>query len=142
MWTSDGDCGFTPPETFEQYDRCCREMLKGAQLRFAFLETVYATAEEGRRVVSDTLGGRGDQHGQRDLERLHHPLGKVFGGRKTSPLRFRLVRFDGKFRIAAIWDARMQVTGNSLSDLNGLIKLLAEKKPKLGLQLMSAFAAR
>ena len=138
MWTDDGDCGFTPADTFERYERRCRELLKVAPLKFALLDNVYDTTEEARRVVSDTLGGKGDQHGKRDLDRLHDPLGKIFGGRKTSPLRFRLVRFGGKFRIAAIWDARMQVTGNSPSDLAGIIKLLAECKPALGKQLAAS----
>ena len=139
MWVPDGDCSITPPATFEGYEGRCRELLLAAPLKFALLDTEFETAEAARRVVSDTLGGRGDQHGQHDLERFHHPLGKVFGGRKTSPLRFRLVRFGGKYRIAAIWDERRDVTGNSQSDLAGVVKLLADKKPKLGLQLAKAF---
>jgi hypothetical protein len=63
-------------------------------------------------------------------------LGKIFKGRKTSPLRFRVVS-PGKdrFFIAAVWDDRQAVTGNRAGDLEGLIKLLQRKKPALGNQL-------
>ena len=124
-----------PPVSFEGYEDRCRHVLGTASLRFALLDTPFSSSEEARKVVSDTLGGRNDGAGQGDLGRLHDPLGKVFGGRKTSPLRFRIVRFGEKYRIAAIWDGRDRVTGNRPSDLKGLIDLLARKKPALGDQL-------
>ncbi len=126
------------PLTFEGYEIRCRELVRGTAIRFALLGEAYPHSEAARRVVSDTLGGRDDQHGQGDLARLNDPLGKVFGGRKTSPLRFRIVRMDNQHRIAALWDGRENVTGNRPSDLPSIIKLLAERKPALGNQLQKS----
>ena len=101
----------------------------------------YGAAEQARRVVSDTLGGRDDYQGEDDLARLNDPLGKIHGGRKTSPLRFRIVGIGAEFRIAALWDGRTSVTGNRPGDLAGLIRLLAERKPALGSQLATSTLA-
>lgn len=128
--------GFDCPLTFDEYESRSEALLKGAPLRFALLDTVYDKTEAARRVVSDTLGGRDDNSGQDDLKRLNDPLGRVFGGRKTSPLRFRIVTCDNEHRIAAIWDSRTQVTGNRPGDLDGIIQLLQQRKPELGNQLL------
>lgn len=125
----------TTPASFDAYTTRCSELLKGAPMKFALLDTVYGSAEQARKVVSDTIGGREDRQGQGDLARLHDPLGKVFGGRKTSPLRFRIVSIGNHCRIAAVWDARERVTGNRPSDLAAIIRLLEERKPTLGRQL-------
>jgi hypothetical protein len=123
------------PASFDAYAARCCELLERAPMRFALLDAIYGSAEQARKVASDTLGGRDDRQGQGNLARLHDPLGKVFGGRKTSPLRFRIVSIGNQCRIAAIWDARERVTGNRPPDLAGVIRLLAERKPALGLQL-------
>lgn len=110
-------------------------LLNGSRLRFALLGMVYTSAEDARRVVSDTLGGRGDRQGQKDLERLNYPLGRIFRERKTSPLRFRVIGIDGRYSIGAVWDGRREVTGNLPEHLRDVIKLLAQRKPELGNQL-------
>lgn len=129
---------FKYPSDFGAFEVRCQELLRGAPLRFALLGQHYSAAEQARRVVSDTLGGRDDREGQGDLYQLNHPLGKAFGGRKTSPLRFRVVGIGGTFRIAAVWDARMSVTGNRPTDLTGLVNLLKQRKPPLGEQLAAS----
>ena len=126
------------PASFNDYESRCKGLLKNAPLRFALLDTIYTSSETARKVISDTLGGRDDQGGQGDLARLHDPLGKAFQGRKISPLRFRLISIGNEFRIASIWDARESVTGNRLSDLTGIINLLAQRKPALGNQLLAS----
>lgn len=132
-----------PPCDFNGYELRCIELTHGAPLRFALLAQVYPAAEQARRVVSDTLGGRDDHFGQNDLSRLNDPLGKIGRGeRKTSPLRFRIVEFGGTYRIAAVWDARIAVTGNRPSDLSGIIQLLQQRKPALGEQLQASALAR
>lgn len=137
-WSSEEDAAIQPPSGFDDYEERCRSVLASAKVRFALLETSYGDAEKARRVVSDTLGGRDDRQGQDDLARLHDPLGRVFNGRKTSPLKFRIVAAEDRFRIAALWDTRGEVTGNSHADLRGIIALLAERKPSLGQQLQKA----
>ncbi len=128
-----------PPVDFPGYEARCSKLLERAPLRFALLGQIYSSAEAARRVVSDTLGGRDDYTGQDELASLHDPLGKIGRGvRKTSPLRFRVVGIGNEFRIGAVWDGRMAVTGNRPSDLAGIIKLLKERKPALGLQLANS----
>ena len=131
--------GIRPPADFAAYEARAQELLHGAPLRFALLGQNYAAAEQARRVVSDTLGGRDDHPGQNDLAQLNDPLGKIGRGeRKTSPLRFRIVGIGVTFRIAAVWDARMAVTRNRPADLAGIISLLEQRKPALGGQLASS----
>ncbi|MDO8944974.1 MAG: hypothetical protein Q7U75_17470, partial [Desulfobacterales bacterium] len=127
-----------PPDGFAAYEGRCQELLHGAPIRFALLGQSYSSAELARRVVSDTLGGHDDHRGQDDLSRLNDPLGKIRPGRKTSPLRFRIVGCGAEFRIAAVWDARTAVTGNRPSDLAGIINLLQQRKPALGEQLAAS----
>ncbi len=135
-WTAQND-GLAYPQTFDTYENRCREQIQDAPLRFALLGTVYLNAEAARLVVSDTLGGREDRAGQDSLSRLQHPLGRVFDGRKTSPLRFRIITIGNQHRIAAVWDNR-PITGNTPTDLKGVIQLLSQKKPKLGSQLLES----
>lgn len=127
-----------PPANFAAYEERCLKAINGAPLRFAMLNQSYTSAEQARRVVSDTLGGRDDRQGLDDLARLNDPLGKVFGGRKTSPLRFRIIGLSAEYRIAAVWDSRERVTGNRPQDLVGLIRLLEQRKPALGRQLAAS----
>ena len=132
-----------PPTDFKSYEIRCKQLLEKAPLRFALLAQSYPLAEQARRVVSDTLGGRDDGHGANDLALLHDPLGKIGRGeRKTSPLRFRIVGIGSEFRISAIWDARTAVTGNRPADLAGIIRLLDARKPALGRQLADSTLGR
>lgn len=124
-----------PPASAEDYETRCRNVLDRVPLRFHLLPEGYGKAEDARTVVSDTIGGRDDRQGDNDLARLNHPLGRVFGGRKTSPLRFRIVKFPDAYRIAAIWDDRSAVTGNQPGDLKGVAELLAERGKEVGRSL-------
>jgi CRISPR type III-B/RAMP module RAMP protein Cmr1 len=131
-----------PPVDFAAYEARCSALLNGAPIRFALLDRTYPAAEQARKVVSDTLGGRDDPTGERDLARMNHPLGKIWpGDRKTSPLRFRIVHVANQYRIAVTWDARVAVTGNKPEDLKGIIRLLLERKPALGAQLAASALA-
>ena len=132
------EASLKPPVDFAAFEARCQELLHGAPLRFALLGQNYSAAEQARRVVSDTLGGRDDNQAQNDLYDLRDPLGKISNGRKTSPLRFRIVGIGNAFRIAAVWDARMAVTGNRPADLAGIINLLKQRKPALGEQLAAS----
>lgn len=131
------EASLKPPADFAAFEARCQELLRGAPLRFALLGQNYSAAEQARRVVSDTLGGH-DNLGRNDLAQLNDPLGKIFNGRKTSPLRFRIVGIGGSYRIAALWDARTEVTGNRPADLSGIVKLLQQRKPALGDQLVAS----
>jgi CRISPR type III-B/RAMP module RAMP protein Cmr1 len=134
-WEPARDAALHYPTSFVQYEDRCNRLLNGSALRFALLKKVYTSTEDARRVVSDTLGGRDDRQGQSDLKGLNHPLGRVFDGRKTSPLRFRITVVGREYRIAAVWDGREKVTGNRPDHLRRLVKLLAQRKPELGKQL-------
>jgi CRISPR/Cas system CMR-associated protein Cmr1 (group 7 of RAMP superfamily) len=139
-WSAQDAETLRPPASFTEYEARCHQIVAAhsRNLRFALLPETFTQSESARRVVSDTLGGRDDRSGQSDLARLNDPLGRISRDRKTSPLKFRIVRFEGMFRIAAIWDRREPVTGNRDADLAGLIRLLSEKKPALGRQLADA----
>jgi hypothetical protein len=134
-WTQLSPDGLNIPASSDAYTSLCREVLRNSPLKFALLQETFASPDAARRVVSDTLGGRDDDQGENDLAELHYPLGKIFNGRKTSPLRFRIVKIDNGFRIAAVWDGRTAVTGNSSRDLSGVVSLLASKNHRIG-QLM------
>jgi hypothetical protein len=132
IWQPLTSCGDKMPESIEAYSARCANILGDAPLRFVLMDQAFQSAEDARRTVSDTLGGRQDTHGSNDLARLNYPLGKVFGGRKTSPLRFRIIKLVGGFYILAIWDDRGQVTGNHPQDFSAVIELLAQKGKPIG----------
>lgn len=128
---------FPQPASPEAYLERCKTILAAhrAPTRVGLSGKAFDKAEDARRLVSDSLGGPANPDHAQDLERLHNPLGKIGRSgerRKTSPLKYRLVRFDGKFHILATWDGRRNVTGNDLSDLTGVIDLLLNRKPELG----------
>ncbi len=125
------------PTTLDAWQTRCEEILRGAPLKLHLTRESFATAEEARRVVSDTIGGRDDRQGEDSLSRINHPLGRVFGGRKTSPLRFRILPIAGRFHIAAVWDDRNAVTGNQQGDLISAVRLLSTKGKRLGTLLQS-----
>jgi len=135
------DESFPMPTEPQAYEDACRDLLdeSEAEAKVAVLAKEYDSAEIARRDISDSLGGRDDRTGQDDLKRLHDPLGRVFNGRKTSPLKYRIVRLGGKFRILAFWDGRTEVTGNSDDDFYDVVDLLAHRKPRIGEQLKEKF---
>ena len=142
IWESTTE-DFPYPETLEEYANKCHT-LTNSNFKVALLkDTKFDSAEVARRVVSDTLGGRQDPMGRNDLKQLHDPLGKISGGRKTSPLKFRIIKMNENmnenYYILAIWDNRSVVTGNQERDFSGIINLLAERKPQLGGPLSRAF---
>lgn len=136
------DESFPMPDNPLDYQDACRNLLEetNAEYKVAVLDREYSSSEIARRDVSDSLGGKDDRQGQSDLARMHNPLGKVFSGRKTSPLKYRIVRFADKFRILAFWDGRKEVTENSIEDFYGVVDLLDKRKhDRIGSQLKEAF---
>ncbi|MBE2205580.1 MAG: hypothetical protein IAE94_14705 [Chthoniobacterales bacterium] len=125
------------PQSLEAWKSRCAELLSRAPLKLHITSESFGTAEEARCVVSDTIGGKGAPAGDDSLAAINHPLGRVFGGRKTSPLRFRIIPIAGRFHIAAIWDGREAVTGNKPSDLAAAIRLLGDKGKRLGTLLQN-----
>ncbi|MBR4171321.1 MAG: hypothetical protein IKR48_06685 [Kiritimatiellae bacterium] len=142
VWNDDS---FPMPTAPLAYQDTCRNLLheSKAKAKVAVLNHEYNSAEDARCDISDSLGGRGDRFGQSDLARLHDPLGFINGRgdrkRKTSPLKYRIVRVENKYRIVAFWDGRSEVTNNSDNDLYNIVDLLAKRKPKIGEQLKNAF---
>lgn len=134
QWKSEEAATLIPPQDFDTYATRCQELLSRAPFRFALLGTEYKSAEAARRDCSDTIGGRDDATSAGSLSRIRNPLGTI-QGRKTSPLRFRVVGLNGHFRIAALWDGRHEVTHNSQNDLRQAIHLLVEKDKPIGHQL-------
>lgn len=120
------------PGTPEEYEIKCRKLLdsRKAPMRVAVLGKDFDDAEKARNIVSDSLGGNGHDRGPDSLVKLHDPLGRIKPERKTSPLKYRIVRFGNFYRILATWDDREKVTGNRASDLRGVIDALAEHKPE------------
>lgn len=139
FWTPTDTSSFQPPEDFGSYATRVGEVLRGASIKAVLLRHPFASAEEARITVSDTLGGRNDHTGETDLAKLRYPLGNIFKGRKTSPVRFRIVKIANQFHVAAIWDDRRVVTGNNSSDLNSVIDLLAERGKNIGKLLQGQF---
>lgn len=116
------------PESIDTWKARCCELITGAALKFYIANKAYATAEEARRDVSDTIGGRGEDNRSTSLAQIKYPLGVIGRGlRKTSPLRFRIIPIADSYHIAALWDDRTAVTGNKPSDLDSVIRLLADK---------------
>lgn len=128
------------PSSPEKYVNRISEVFGNAPLHVKMLMEPFASPEAARKCVSDTIGGKDDPYGTSDLARLRDPLGKVFGGRKTSPLRFRIVGFGQVFHIVAVWDNRQRVTGNRPEDFSGVIGLLCDKGKKIGRLLQEAFS--
>lgn len=127
-----------PPTTFAAYEQRCQALLAKAPTSFALLGQDYPSAEAARHDCSDTIGGRDDRRAQDDLAQIRDPLGRIRPQRKTSPLRFRVVGLEGRYRIAALWDARTDVTHNALSDLHRAIHLLQAKNKPIGHQLAAS----
>lgn len=132
---------FEMPKDEVSYARACSEVIVDAPVRFGVLDKEYSweKVEQARRLVSDSLGGRDDHEGQNELRDLNQPLGCIKPTRKTSPLKYRLIGCGNSYRILAVWDGREEVTGNTATDLDGIVDLLVRKKPELGSLLKAAF---
>lgn len=125
--------GVPMPQTQEAYSLALQGVFSSAPLKVRLLKETFATAEAARICISDTLGGRDDRFD--DLARMQHPLGTIRGRRKTSPLRFRIVRISNRFHVVAVWDNRTAVTGNRPEDLKGIADLLDNRGKKIGTAL-------
>src|SRR5690606_21439425 len=84
--------GVPRPKTPREWKDRCKVLLMDAPLKFFLIERPFDSAEEARTVVSNTIGGREDRGGAASLGQIRHPLGRIAGGRKTSPLRFRIIQ--------------------------------------------------
>jgi len=138
VWEPLSENGFSMPQTIADYVVQCEDVLKNTDVKFALLNRAFDSADQARRVVTDTLGGKEDRQSSNDLASLRYPLGRAFGGRKTSPLKFRIMEFGAESYIMAIWDGRFKVTGNQTSDLNGIIDCLIKKDKPIGRLLKSS----
>ncbi|MDR0535619.1 MAG: type III-B CRISPR module RAMP protein Cmr1 [Puniceicoccales bacterium] len=136
---------FPYPATPATYEDAIARVTTGTTLRATLLNSDYTTAEAARRDITDTLSHAA-------FAAQGFPLGAVKQGgkdtsgapiRKTSPLRFRVVKFPAAtirgntaagatFRILAIWDGRQQVTGNTQYDLSAAIEQLATANKPIG----------
>lgn len=142
------DASFPMPGDPLAYQDACRDLLDGTPCQVAVLDKAYGSEEKARRDVSDSLGGPKRPDDGDDLKRLHEPLGYVgrrtydrgAPSRKTSPLKYRLVRFGTTLRLLAFWDGRRDVTHCDEADFIGVVSLLAKRKPAIGEQLEKAFA--
>ena len=132
------------PATPEAFETTLNEVVKGSQLRTALLGDVFSSAEAARYEITNTLDHAAFQND-------NFPLGIVrqrdnprqWPSRKTSPLRFRVVKFGGSdFRILAIWDGRQTVTGNTESDLRNAINTLNQNGKPIGRLLAGSSLAR
>jgi CRISPR/Cas system CMR-associated protein Cmr1 (group 7 of RAMP superfamily) len=119
------------PQTPDAYKVAIANITTGTKLHAALLDNNYKNAEDARRVITDTLDDKAFGGSA--------PLGKAIGGRKTSPLRFRIVKFDATtFNIVAIWDGRNEVTDNTDADLRTAIQKLDAAKKPIGIQLAAS----
>lgn len=138
VWKAVRGTGAGMPADLESYKRQLRVVIgppslaTNAGLCAWILGRSFSDPEDARRCISDTVGGKDDKSGASDLARIGFPLGRVFGGRKTSPLRFRIVQLAEEFYIVAVWDNRGNVTGNKPQDLHSAIDLLKRKDKEIG----------
>ena len=143
VWNDESFSMLTEPIAYQD---ACRDLLDevAAKAKVAVLDRDYSSAERARRDVSDSLGGREDREGKDSLARINDPLGFINGRdgkkRKTSPLKYRIVRFGDRFRVLAFWDGRQGVTGNTDNDFYAVVDLLDRKKhDRIGAHLKAAF---
>jgi hypothetical protein len=137
-WDAKTDDAFAMPTDTKSWQTAVDEVFNATPLKLMLLERPFEDAEAARKVVSDTIGGRDDYQGQDNLANLNQPLGFIGRGRKTSPLRFRIIPSGKQFQILAVWDDRSNVTGNKSSDLLGVAKALADKGKEIGRALQAA----
>lgn len=128
VWESD-DFPFPSPQ---DYQSAMDRLAAKGKFKAALLSEEYADPEKPRNIVSNSLS----------MTEHNRPLGGLRPQRKTSPLKYRLVRFGNRFRLVAVWDCRRAVTGNTPHDLRYLIDTLRARKPLIGEQLASSPLAR
>ncbi len=112
------------------------ELSNNSRITTAILPRIYTQAEEARKIITDTLSHAAFQS-------QCYPLGLVkqrddpknLPPRKTSPLRLRIIEQQKSFRIVAIWDKRIDVTGNSNANLNSAITILQHSRKPIGEEL-------
>ncbi len=109
-----------------------RKTVESFGLETFFLAKNYKTAEEARADICDTLS-------EGAFSDCGYPLGRIKPKRKTSPLRFRIVKLGVQcFRIVAIWDHREDVTENTEEQLFRAVEKLKHSKKPIGTQLYEA----
>jgi len=141
VWEPQADSPLVPSPDLSAYACRVKEVLANTPLQATIIPQPFDSAEEARRVVSDTIGKAKGHSAPDPLLKYNHPLGKIHGSRKTSPLRFRIIQVGGSHHIVAVWDGRSNITGNSPKDRDGVIRLLVEKDKKIGhLLLQHPFA--
>lgn len=112
------------PKTPDEYAKRIEVIRSGTEILAGLSQTKFKTADEARKTASDTLS----------LAEFDRPLGGI-KPRKTSPLRFRVVKFPQEqepFRIAVVWDGRREVAGNSRANLSDAVRKLCESGKKIG----------
>lgn len=114
------------PGSEEAYQAEIDKVTAGTPFRAELSTSFYRSAEEARRVITDTLAFNA-------FERCRFPLGCIRPWRKTSPLRFRVVEFArDRFFIVVGWDGRKEVTGNELFDLDEAARILRGRRKPIG----------
>lgn len=125
----------------DSWNVAAKRLLNGAKFSAALLETRFASAEEAREVTSNTIGGpKRPPNEASDLRTIRYPLGVVRDrranssapSRKASPLKLTIKQFEDGYRIIAVWDRRVGVTGNQDSDLRSVVELLTNANKRLG----------
>lgn len=114
------------PSSAGEFRKLLSKMLGGAPLRFDLIEESFRTAEEARKVITETISHEALRHLSYPLGAVRRAVSDPAPSRKTSPLRLTVRRFADGFRILAVWDNRSQVTGNTSDQLRGAIDLLAD----------------
>lgn len=118
------------PDDANTYSKLLSEVLSDAPVKFELLNRVFTQAEDARKVITETIDHRA-------FADVHYPLGAVRQGhddvapvRKTSPLRLTVRQFSDGFRILAMWDDRLSVSGNTHAHLRTAIERLANGTSK------------
>lgn len=113
------------PQNVQSFRNELEKLLDKAPLEFDILSSTFSDAESARRTITETISHKA-------FSDLRYPLGAVRQGRqdpapsrKTSPLRLTVRKFEDGYRILAVWDAREQITRNSLEDLRQAIARVA-----------------
>jgi hypothetical protein len=108
-----------PVPTPENYQKAMDRLAAKGKFKAALLPKEFADPGTPRSLVSNSL----------KMTEHNRPLGNIVYWtdgekipRKTSPLKYRLVRFGTRFQLVAVWDCRQAVTGNSPEDLHAVVK--------------------
>ena len=120
------------PTAFQQK---IQQLTQGTSIRAALLGEV-DSADNLRRIASDTIGGHKAHDEKNALNAMGYPLGGInlqVGGnriqRKTSPLRFSIKKFADGHRLVAVWDKSVY---GPFSVGPRLVKALKDKGKKIG----------